>query len=141
MYLYFGYIVPYVILILINVLIVYEATKYERSQRTLQSINKKKTKMIRTILILTTMFIVTSLPSTIVAGYFYFYIIQLDFWMIIINFIDGVQFSFPAFNFFILFLSNKLFAKSSRKFFKILLFHSTPRTNSNKNAKSNSIAN
>lgn len=120
--LYFGYIVPYGFLIVVNVLIIYKATSYERGQKSVESHskttetrkNKRKAQMTRAILILTFIFIMATLPSTIITGYLYDEVIHLEIGQIIINLIDGIQFSYPAFNFFILFFSNKLFEEQVR---------------------------
>lgn len=105
--LYFGYIVPYTLLIALNSFIIYRATHYDRSHN---ATNRRKTEMTRTILILTFLFIFTSLPSTIITGYFYDSVAYLNIGQIVINLINGIQFSYPAFNFFILYFTNKLFA-------------------------------
>lgn len=112
--LYFGFIVPYGLLVLSNMLIIYKATSFDRSYGSQShasgSSRKRKAHLTRTILSMTFLFIVSSLPSTIVTGYFYTDIIQLEAGQMIINLVDGFQFSYPAFNILILFSTNKLFA-------------------------------
>ena len=119
--LYFGFIVPYGFLLLFNVLIIYKATKFERIQKESKNVSseaasRKKAHMTRTILFLTFLFIATSLPGTIITGYFYWDVTKSNLGRLIINLVDGVQFSFPAFNFFILFFTNKQFAQQVNVF-------------------------
>lgn len=120
---------PFLSLILINCGIIYEATRYSRARRNtsnvvapLQSTEtassmRKKAEMTRTILFITFLYILLSLPSAIVAGYFYNDIIVLNIGPMIITLVDNIQFSYPAFNFVILYFSNKLFAKEVKLLF------------------------
>ena len=138
--LYFGYIVPYCFLVLLNSAIIYKATQFERHQQPTTETRsaKRKTQMTRMIIFITFLYIVTSLPSTIITGYLYDNVSSLDVGQMIINLIDGIQFSYPAFNLFILFFSNKLFAEELKRTFPRFLGErnrvSTTRTKSNTNA-------
>ena len=73
--------------------------------------------MTRMILIITSLFILLSLPGAIVSGYFYDDIIVLDYGTMIINLLNAIQFTYPASNFFILFFTNKLFAQEIKSAF------------------------
>lgn len=121
--LYFGYIAPYILLILFNSIIIYTATRYERKHKNSISSSienrsaKRKTQMTRMIILITFLYIMTSLPNTIVTGYLYNTVVRLDVGQLIINLINGIHFSYPAFNFFILFFSNKLFAEEVKFMF------------------------
>ena len=66
------------------------------------------------ILLITSLFIAMSLPGAILTGFFYDQVIMLEFGQVIVNLINGIQFSYPAFNFVILFFSNKLFGQEVR---------------------------
>lgn len=78
---------------------------------------------------MTSLFILTSLPSTIVTGYFYTNIVYQETGQMIVNLVNGIQYSYPAFHFFILYFTNKLFAKEV----KHLWLGSTKKTNSSTN--------
>ena len=76
-----------------------------------------------------------SLPGAILTGFFYDQVIVLEFGQVIVNLINGIQFSYPAFNFVILFFSNKLFAQEVRSLlgqFKFMpMVNSASVTNTN----------
>lgn len=106
---------PYGILLISNSIIIYKATQFSRAQKAeashTSSKNKRKTQMTRMIVFITFLYLVMSLPGVIVTGYFFNAIYALDAGPMLINLINAFQFSYPAFNFFILFFSNKLFAE------------------------------
>ena len=124
-----GFIIPYVLLILVNVCIIYKATKYERlhknvvqSQSQPTVVNetrsaRKKAEMTRSILIITFLYIIVTLPGTILTGFFFISMMSLDIGLMLLNIIDIIHFSYPAFNFFILYFSNKLFCQEVKIFF------------------------
>lgn len=125
-------------------MIIYKATRYERNQvesitSTPNSIanartSKRKSEMTRTVIIITLLYILTSLPNTVVAGYFYFAIMELSTGQMIMNIINIVQMSYQTFNFFILFFSNRLFSEEVKThFFKITNGSHTVITNSHTN--------
>ena len=122
---YFGNLLPYGLLILLNSLIIYKANRFTKAQKasaassTLISIRraKRKAQMTKTIIFITFLYIATSLPGILQTGYFYTSIIVLDAGSVIVSLINAVQFSYPALNFFILFFSNKLFADEVKAFF------------------------
>lgn len=127
--LYFGFILPYVLLIAINLWIIYIATKFERTQKNVVSClstashvesrsARKKAQMTRSILFITFLYIVVTIPSTLVSAFFFDSLQAIDIGFLVLDLVDMLHFSYPAFNFFILFFSNKLFAKEFRKVFK-----------------------
>lgn len=117
--LYFGGILPFVLLIILNFSIIYKATRYSRRKmaKNLSEIKreKKRNEMIKTIIILTFMYVAIQLPCAIFNGYFYAYVIKLDVGTTIVALFNIVQFTYPAFNIFILFFSNKIFAREVKK--------------------------
>lgn len=130
MYLYAGYIGPFVLLIIFNCGIIYEATKYSRRIRIQQASQKagprlqitsnslnKKAEMSKTILLVTFIYILIASPSAIYSGYFYADLVNTDYGPMINNIFDAIIFSYPAFNFFILYFSNKKFHKEVREWF------------------------
>lgn len=116
---YFGYIVPSGALIIINLAIIYKATKFDRAHKSNQDAPnviieaqgvRRKQEMTKTILIITFLYIVAAFPSNLVNGYFLLNVMNMDEGQLILNIVASVQFSYPAFNFFILYFSNKRFA-------------------------------
>ena len=106
---YVALLLPSVSLIVVNSLIIWKATRFERVQNTRQM--KRKREMTITILIITFLFVILSLPSNIVFGYFYSYLLVIDEGTMISDLVIGIHMSFPAFNFFILYFSNKRFSQ------------------------------
>lgn len=109
-------------LVIINAMIIYEATRYDRSQQQQQQMqksnsNKRKLEMSRSIVIITFSYILLTLPGAIINGYFYVTLTVYDYGQIIINFFGCISFTFPAFNFFTLFFTNKMFAKEFKSIF------------------------
>ena len=68
--------------------------------------------MTKTILIITFLFALTSLPSNVAIGYFYDELVDISEGQLIHNIVVGIQMTYPAFNLFILYFSNKLFAQN-----------------------------
>lgn len=99
-----------------NLLIIYKATSFERAQKQSESSSssRRKAQMTRTILLLTLGFIISSLPSTVITGYFYAAVAFNDYGPLVINFINCVQFTYPALHFFILMFTNKLFSEEAK---------------------------
>lgn len=64
-----------------------------------------------TILTFNILFIIFTLPSAIVSAYFYQTLIRTKIGSIIIQALDDITFSFHAFGFIFLFVSNKIFYK------------------------------
>jgi predicted secreted protein len=111
------FLVPFSLLVIFNVLIILKATRFARTQQNEASAttsavakNGRKTQMTRVVLATTFLLLIISLPGAIMEGYFFLNIFVMDVGPLIINLLDDLTFTFPAFNFFILFYSNKLFA-------------------------------
>lgn len=121
---YFGELLPFVLMIAFNIVIIYKANRYGRTHRRMSTFHspgssrasKRKAQMTRMILFITFLYILVTIPSTILSGYFYTKVVVLPQGQFIVNLVNGVQFSYPAFNFFILYCSNKLFAREVRLF-------------------------
>lgn len=108
---------------LVNFVIIYKATRFERRNRVLV-VNvsktptaileargaKRKQEMTKTILIITFLFVVVSFPSFLVNCFFLFQVLTLEYGQLIMNLVCAIQYSYPAFNFFILYFSNKRFS-------------------------------
>lgn len=101
-------------------MIIYEATRYVRNRRKILSvmsssmihapISKRRSEMTRTILTITFAYIMFTLPSSIVNGYFYVPLMNLEYGELVVNIVGCVNFTFPVLNFFALLYSNKMFA-------------------------------
>jgi hypothetical protein len=121
--LYYGAIVPFALMILFNFLIIYKATQFSSGSKkpsTLDEIKraKRRNEMIKTIVVLTLSYVIVELPCFIFNGYFYSTVIVLDVGTMINALFNNIEFSFPALNFFILYASNKMFAKELKKLLK-----------------------
>lgn len=123
---YFGYIGPFVLLFILNSAIIYKATRFERLHRvapanstvlTMSRGAKRKAEMSRTVYSITIFYVITTLPSSVIGGYYYGYMLTLQSGQMIVNIINAAQSIYQSFNFFVLFYSNKLFAQEAKSFF------------------------
>lgn len=117
---------PFVLLIISNTLIIYKATHFDRTHseavassnrngiinknRDIKRQKRNKLQMTRTILCITILFIVLTTPGVFINGVFYNQLRSLNFVQMLVNIATGFSFSYQAFNFFILYFSNKMFA-------------------------------
>lgn len=126
---YGGELVPMCLLLILNIVIIYKATRFDRVQRlnaesitisrpTSASTKRRKMEMTRSILLITFLYIALVFPSTVIQTYFYTPILGLAYGRIIINLLYFFQFSYSGFNFIILFFTNKLFAQQV----KVIIF-------------------
>lgn len=135
---------PYGLLIILNSLIIYKATRFERVRVETNELRsaKRKAEMTRTIVFITFLYIVVTLPSTIVTGYYFLVILLSENGILYITIIDAIQFSYPALNFLILYSSNKLFAEEVKAFFGKIRRDSLTtqtKTNNTKNTNNSSL--
>lgn len=79
--------------------------------------SKRRTEMIKTIMIITFLYIAIELPCNIYSGYFFYVSYSVDIGSFLNPLINNIQFSYPAFNIFILYFSNKMFAKEIKVLF------------------------
>ena len=126
-------------------LIILKATHYERSQKANGNVNaanvhsdRKKAQMTRTILFLTFFFIALALPDQLYFGYLYSIIDQNIYGTMMGNLMDFVQFFFSSFHIFILYFSNKQFAKEVKE---IIFRFKSNRVSSTTGHKNQSIQN
>jgi hypothetical protein len=102
-------------------MIIYKATQLSRSKKPTSPDEikraKKKHEMIKTIIFITLSYILLELPCFIFNGYFYSSIVGSDIGGIINSMSNNIEFSYPTFNIFILYASNKLFSKEINKLF------------------------
>lgn len=143
--LYFGYIAPAAILIIVNFLIIYKATQYSRSQKAMGNTNsvnadseKKKAQMTKMILFLTFFYITLLLPIQLYSAYLSAYVLQFPFGIMISNISIFAQYFYPSFHIFILYFSNKQFAKETKI---ILLRIKSNRVTSSFRAANNNASN
>ena len=95
-------------------LIILKATQYQRAQKAKGIANsksdRKKSQMTKSILFLTFFYIALVLPDLLYIGYFC-YIIDFNYAKMMANLTNFIQFFFSSFSIFILYFSNKQFAK------------------------------
>lgn len=95
-------------------LIILKATQYQRAQKAkgtaTSKSDRKKSQMTKTILFLTFFYIALVLPDLLYIGYFC-YIIDFNYAKMMANLTNFIQFFFSSFSIFILYFSNKQFAK------------------------------
>lgn len=120
MYLYS--IVPFFTLTLIDLFLIYVTVlshwnKFKASSIHTQKNMRKKLNMTRTVIILNLAFIITTLPSAIVSGYYFITLMNTDYGVLIITLCDNITFSFHSFNILTLYFSNKRFKKELRNVF------------------------
>lgn len=73
--------------------------------------------MTRSILIITFLFVIVSLPSNVIFGFLFFDVIVIYESQMIFNLVIGIQMSYSAFNFFILYFYNKRFSHEVKSIF------------------------
>lgn len=126
---YFGGIVPCSFLLVLNGMIIYKATRMSRAKKptTLDEIKraKKRNEMVKTIVFITFLYIAVELPCDVFTGFLYPRVRHIEFGDTINAFVNNIQFTYPTFNIFTLYFSNKLFATELKLIlneFKIKLF-------------------
>jgi hypothetical protein len=107
-------LVPFSILLIFNILLIFEVRK---SRLSISANNnsfalKRKFQMSLTVIILTFSFIIMTLPGAIVSGFFFAIFTFTDEGYFKLILFDSITFSYHAFNFFILLLSNKKFSEA-----------------------------
>lgn len=113
-------IVPFVILTLVNILLVYEVVYKDNNKQVHDDLHKKiekRKELTKTIISLTIPFIICLLPSSIAGGYYYMSIISTDWGVMILYFFDKILFSYHSMNFFVLITFNKEFRRKIKNFF------------------------
>ena len=108
---------PVLSLVLVNLMIIWKATRFERVSTTQTAdtnlaVIRRKREMTKTILIITFLFALTSLPSSVAIGYFNDQLSVFNEGQLLYNILIGIQMTYPAFNLFILYFSNKLFVQN-----------------------------
>lgn len=123
-------IVPFCILVVINFLIV-NTLRHSRRNLTMTrpiddltatsnsdaSAMKKQTQMTVTVLVLTITFVLITLPGAIVSGFFYVDLYEVEWGQPLIVLLDDITFSYHAFNFVTLYLTNKVFNQEVKSVF------------------------
>lgn len=139
-------------LFIVNSIIILKATKFNRSHKVgtaptaATRNNQKKAQMTRTVYSITFFYLITTLPSSVIGGYYYGYMLTLPTGQLIVNIINAAQSVYQAFNFVVLYISNKLFAAEVKSIFssvneRWVSFSNKSnigRTNANTNTNSNS---
>lgn len=118
MYLYS--IIPFAALIAIDGILIYVVV-FSMKKSNGESGSKKKFNMCRTIFILNISFILLTLPSAIISGYFYLSLSQSDVGYLALIFCNNLTFSFHSFNIITLFIFNRKFRSKLSIFFLRIL--------------------
>jgi hypothetical protein len=118
-------IVPFVLLLIFNGFLIYVTVKRKRSVE-----GRKKLALSVTVISMTISFILFTLPTAIVSTYFdtfEFALVSLEHVKIVTS--NAITYSYHAFNFFILYNTNKRFVKEFKAMFteiKLLKPRPTP---------------
>jgi len=133
-------LVPFILLITASALLIYEIQKKSAGRSVSQNRSDSQRALNKTVVSVTIVYIVITTPVAVVTSFLNSLLQSSgEIGNLIINIADSVSFSFHAFNFFILYLTNKRYSKEVRAFFKI---KDSPRANTNTNTTSKSaIAN
>ena len=115
-------LIPFILLLVSSLLLIYEMKRnnrrsrifvYARRQENAKSLNK-------TVVFIAILFIIMTLPGAVVTSFLNEFLqTSGDLGNLIINLCDCFTFSFHALNFIILYLNNKRFSKEVRVFLKI----------------------
>ena len=95
-------------------------TKFIHPIRQSQSVCKfaqKNEKISFLVLLVTTLFILLTMPMTIANGFFVDILFESEIGTTIVFYLDTLLFSFHSLNFFALLLTNKKFSKEAKTFF------------------------
>ena len=123
-------LVPFLVLVAVNSMLIFRALtsgpkSLAFSQSSSSSRNARKRTLTSTIVSLTIMFIVTSLPYTLAAAIWYRKVYAYPLGKLLLNSLSLLSFSYHSFNFFVLFCTNKLFLSECRLIFSWLLLRRT----------------
>lgn len=138
-HLYLYSICPFTCLTLINAWLIYITVFSKMNKIGISEDSfKRKLNMTKTVLILNFQFIVLTLPSAIVSGFYYFDMIKTDIGTLALFLCDNLAFSFHSFSIFTLYLTNKRFKHELKVTFgynekhENLQIHSTLKSNAKK---------
>ena len=115
-HLYIYSIVSFAVLTIIDILIIYKVV-FASSKVKNDSGHAKKMEMARTILILNFSFIILTLPSAVVSGFFYVELSESQIGLFVLNLCDNISFSYHSFNIVTLYLANKRFKNEIKTIF------------------------
>lgn len=131
-HLYIYSIVSFAVLTIVDLLIIYKVV-FASSRIKNDSGHAKKMEMVRTILILNFSFIVLTLPSAVVSGFFYVDLSQSQVGIFVLNLCDNISFSYHSFNIITLYLTNKRFKNEIKSIFNFEKIKKTIQPVSNTN--------
>jgi hypothetical protein len=116
-------IVPFVILLVFNILLILEVSTSRVSQSSANSSSsRKKVQMSVTVIVLAVSFIVLTLPGAVISGFFFGTFIVTNEGYFLILLLDSITFSYHAFSFFILYFSNKKFSEVLKSFSSLHIY-------------------
>ena len=109
-------IIPFGLLFMVNLFLIVFTCKLERNSQTFNRIRKRKQKKLTyTIIILTWLFILATLPYYVGTAYLYIEMQSSLIGKCIQNFLSILSFSYHSLNFVIFFVSNKIFLKETKE--------------------------
>jgi hypothetical protein len=109
-------IVPFMLLLIFNILLIYEAS---RSKIRLN--RHRKLTLSATVIAMTIAFVLFTLPTAIVSAYFNIFEFSFSsFEHIKISICNAITYSYHAFNFFILYNTNKRFSRELKALFNAI---------------------
>ena len=120
-HLYTYSIIPFVILLIVNISLINTVYFKNKILETEEKARAKKKRMSITVCFITMLFIILTLPGAVVSGYFYLDLINDHIGSLILVICDDISFSYHSFNFFFLLISNKKIFKESKRLFNNLL--------------------
>lgn len=115
-------VVPFIVLLIVNFLLVRKIMSRKKIHLSISNVtNEKKSRkndrINRTVLLLTFLFILMTLPSAS-ASFFFTTLVTSDFGLFLIVLFNCISFSYHGFNFIFMAFSNKIFFEEYKKLFK-----------------------
>lgn len=107
--------IPFIILMIFNLLLLYKTTIKKKVQAagTTSSSTKKKAMTI-TVMLVTLAFVVFTLPSAVISGYFFTSLFSFIPGRVVVYFCETLSFSYHSYNFFVLYALNKQFRQECK---------------------------
>ena len=108
-------LVPFILLIIFNFIFIY--VLYIKKNQSTSSSNNKETKLIKTIIAVTILFIVFTLPTASIQGKVYTFLYSTELGQLCILLCNSFTFTYQGNNLLLLYLTNKQFVKEIKSIF------------------------
>jgi hypothetical protein len=99
--------------------------------------NSKRKSLSFSVLVLTTMFIILTLPDNILNAFFLTPLFEENYGYVVLFMMDNIAFTYHALHFAILLVTNKRFAKELKKLFKVCVTSNKVVNNDNTDTSTN----